>query len=97
MVNMLILLVGHQLTDLCTNKLCLKHGLYLLGIVFRLTLIWVRFLGVCTGRYRSEINLYLGTFHAVNIDGKVQVWMNEWINENLYLTSNEYKISTGWD
>ena len=43
---MLILLVGHQLTELCTNKLCLKHGLYLLGIVFRLTLIWVGFLGV---------------------------------------------------
>ena len=43
---MLILLVGHQLTDLCTNKLCLKHGLYLLGIVFGLTLIWVGFLGV---------------------------------------------------
>ena len=43
---MLILLVGHQLTDFCTNKLCLKHGLYLLGIVFRLTLIWVGFLGV---------------------------------------------------
>ena len=46
MVNMLILLVGHQLTELCTNKLCLKHGLYLLGIVFRLILIWVGFLGV---------------------------------------------------
>ena len=43
---MLILLVGHQLTDLCTNKLCLKHGLCLLEIVFRLTLIWVGFLGV---------------------------------------------------
>ena len=42
---MLILLVGHQLTNLSTNKLCL-HGLYLLGIVFRLTLIWVGFLGV---------------------------------------------------
>ena len=42
---MLILLVGHQLTDLCTNKSCL-HGLYLLGIVFRLTLIWMGFLGV---------------------------------------------------
>ena len=46
MINMLILLVGHQLTDLCTNKFCLKDGLYLLGIVFRLTLIWVGFLGV---------------------------------------------------
>ena len=43
---MLILLADHQLTDLYTNKLCLKHGLYLLGIVFRLTLIWVGFLGV---------------------------------------------------
>ena len=43
---MLILLVGHQLTVLCTNKLCLKHGIYLLGKVFRLTLIWVGFLGV---------------------------------------------------
>ena len=46
MVNILILLVAHQLTDLCTNKLCLKHGLYLLGLVFRLTLIWVGFLVV---------------------------------------------------
>ena len=44
---MLVRLVGHQPRDLCTNKLCLKHGLYLLGIVFRLTLIWVGFLGVC--------------------------------------------------
>ena len=43
---MLILLVGHQLMGLCTNKLCLKHGLYLLGIVFRLILIWVEFSGV---------------------------------------------------
>ena len=43
---MLILLVDHQVTDLRTNKLCLKHGLYLLGIVFGLTLIWVGFLGV---------------------------------------------------
>ena len=46
MVDMLILLVGHQLSDLCTNKLCLKHGLYLLGIGFRVTLIWAGFLGV---------------------------------------------------
>ena len=46
MVNMLILLAAHQLTDLCTNKLRLIHGLYLLGIVFRLTLIGVGFLGV---------------------------------------------------
>ena len=46
MVNMLIVLVGYQLTDLCTNKLCLKHGLCLLGKVFRLTLILVGFLGV---------------------------------------------------
>ena len=44
---MLILLVGHQLTDLSTKKLCLKHGLYLFGIVFGLTLIWLGFLGVC--------------------------------------------------
>ena len=43
---MLILLVGHQPTDLCRNKLCLKHGLYLLGIFFRLNLIWVGFVGV---------------------------------------------------
>ena len=42
---MLILLAGHQLAELCTNKLCLKHGLYLLGLVFSLTLIWVGFLG----------------------------------------------------
>ena len=46
MVIMLILLVSHQLTDLCINKLCLKHGVYLLGIVFRLTLVWVGVLGV---------------------------------------------------
>ena len=44
---MLILLVGHQPTDLRTTKLCLKHGPYLLRIVFKLTLIWVGFLGVC--------------------------------------------------
>ena len=43
---MLILIVGHQLTDLSANKLCLKHGLYLLEVVFRLNLIWVGFLGV---------------------------------------------------
>ena len=43
---MLILLDGHQLTDFCGNNLCLKHGVYLLGIIFRLTLIWVGFLGV---------------------------------------------------
>ena len=46
MVNMLVRLVGHQPRDLCTNKLCLKHGLYLLGIVFRLTLVWMGFSGV---------------------------------------------------
>ena len=44
---MLILLVGYQLTDLYTNKLYLEHGLHLLVIAFRLTLIWVGFLGVC--------------------------------------------------
>ena len=43
---MSIILVDHQLTGLCTNKLCLEHGLYLLGKVFRLTLIWVGFLGI---------------------------------------------------
>ena len=52
MVNMFILLVGHQLTDLCTNNFCLKHGLYLLRIIFRLTLIWVGFLGVRFARVR---------------------------------------------
>ena len=46
MVDMSIILVDHQLMDLCTNKLCLEHGLYLLGKVFRLTLIWVGFLGI---------------------------------------------------
>ena len=41
---MLILLVGHQSTYLCTKKLSLKHELDLLGIGFKLTLIWVDFL-----------------------------------------------------
>ena len=59
---MLILLVGHQLMGLCTNKLCLKHGLYLLGIVFRLTLIlveflWIRFWREGDGKITSHLKL----------------------------------------
>ena len=62
MVNMLILLVDHQLMGLCTNKLCLKNGLYLLGIVFRLTLIlvgflWVRFWRERDGKITSHLKL----------------------------------------
>ena len=65
---MLILLVGHQLTDLLTNKLSLKHGIYLLGIVFRLTLIWLEFLGVhFAGRGRAGVGKITSRLKLVRI------------------------------
>ena len=70
MVNMLILLVDHQLTDSCTNKLCLKHRLYLLGIVFMLTLIWVRMLGV---RFAGD-RVGKITYHLKLVKIMIETW-----------------------
>ena len=70
---MLILLVGHQPMDLCTNNACLKHGLYLLRIAFRLTLIWVGFLGVRFAAGEGWVKLTL-VYNLLELCQKLENW-----------------------